>query len=93
MVRSYLGVVTRKGLELLVPETEQAEAFVQQRIRGHAGKAICCWAVLADPAERQVRLQLRLGRWREALVKLNQESRCLGTMMPGGDDDSLFTAA
>jgi hypothetical protein len=94
MTRTYLGIVTRRGLETLVPETEHAEKFLLRRVgRESHREPICCWAALSDQAARNVQVELHCGRYRQALVLLNAEAYFLGTILPDSDDADLFTAA
>lgn len=91
MADSYLGIITRKGLELLVWETEHAERFLQRRVRRDQRLAsLCCWALLSEEAAWRVRLLVRLGLHREALKLLNAEALSLGTLWPEAADDELF---
>lgn len=92
MAQSYLGIVTRKGLQWLVPETEGAE----QRLRAKAqnacqGAYYCCWAVLQREIARDLQLQLRAEYYCEALIQLNVEAESLGPILPESDRNELFT--
>lgn len=94
MARSYLGIITRKGLESLVPETEGAEELLRHQAEIERHRAfVCCWAVLQQEVARDLQLQLRAERYREALVQLNIEAQSLGTLLPATDPHDLFTQA
>jgi hypothetical protein len=90
MADSYLGLITRRGLELLVRETEHAERFLQRRLqRGQWTGAIGCWAVLSDDAAERVRRLVLCAWYREALELLNAEALSLGTLLPEPIEDEL----
>lgn len=89
MARCYLGIITPRGLETLVPETEHATPFLLRRAyRRRPTLAVCCWAVLAEPAAVQVRQQLELQQFRDALVTLNDEAVYMGTLLPPAAEDA-----
>ena len=91
MVDSYLGIITCRGLELLVLETEHAERFLQRRVgRDQRQASICCWALLSEDAAWRVRLLVRLGLRLEALELLNAEALSLGTLLPEAAEGELF---
>ena len=94
MARSYLGIVTRRGLESLVPETEHAVPFLLRRAgRWRPTPAFCCWAVLPEIAFFKTQYQLDCGHFRDALLTLNAEALHLGTLLPstpvGADTGAL----
>ena len=94
MANAYLGIVSRKGLEMLVPETKHAETFLLKRTARRGGRdAFCCWAVLPERAVWEIQRDLCSGRHQEALITLNAEARFLGTVLPPTDEEqSLATA-
>lgn len=58
MITSYVGVITLRGLEFFLPESENAARFMQLRLqRCRQGHACCVWFVLdGDIAEFVARL-------------------------------------
>ena len=89
MARSYLGIITRRGLESLVPETEHAAPFLLRRAgRSRPALGFCCWAVLPETAFLETQHQLDCGRFREALVILNSQALHLGTVLPSTPVDA-----
>ncbi len=93
MTNSYLGIITSRGLESLVVETEHAAPFLFRRAEMHADQdAVCCWAVLDDRAAKNVRRRIALQRFDEALQLLNLRAQHLGTVVPPNDDDELIRA-
>lgn len=58
MTNSYLGIVTARGLETLVVETEHAAPFLLRRVaRRPFGEALALWAVLDDRVAREPRTE------------------------------------
>jgi hypothetical protein len=89
MTGSYLGIITPRGLELLVRETEHAAPFVLRRTyRQSAEDAVCCWAVLPEEIAQKLARYIRHRWYLEALVVLNGEARQVGTLLPDWMDDS-----
>jgi hypothetical protein len=94
MTNSYLGIITRRGLETLVLETGHAALFLARRVaREPWGEAIACWAVLDDAATNAVKQQITGRRFQEALVQLNVRAIYLGTLPPPMLDDDLLQSA
>ena len=95
MTNSYLGIISPRGLETLVVETEHAALFLARRMaRFDLDETIGCWAVLDDKKARDISRQIRCGRFREALCRLNTQALHLGTvLLPVPDDDLLLSAS
>ena len=92
MAQSYLSLVSSRGLESLVPETEHALPFLLRRAyRRCPHEAICCWAVVPARAVYRVRALIATGRHLQALIALNVEAHELGTIPPD-DEESLAPA-
>jgi len=93
VTNSYLGIVTLRGLETLVVETEHAAMFLFRRARRHPdGEAICCWAVLDEKTARDVIRQIDCRRFRDALCQLDSQAVHVGTLLPPFREDELFCA-
>jgi hypothetical protein len=89
MVRSYVGIISRRGLELLLPETEHAVPFLLRRAYcRHSAGAICCWAVMQDAAAGEVQRQLLFRRYEDAFLSLRVKAACFGTILPPSADVS-----
>jgi len=94
VANSYLGIVTPRGLETLVVETEHAAVFLFRRAARQAhGKALCFWAVLDDKTAACVMRQIDGRRFQDALCYLNAKAVHLGTLLPPLTEDELFCAA
>jgi len=93
VTNSYLGIVTSRGLETLVVETEHAAVFLFRRAARHGdADAVCFWAVLDEKTARNVMRQIDCRRFRDALCQLNSRAVHLGTLLPPLTDDDLFCA-
>ena len=68
MVRSYIGVVTRRGLEALHEEHEHVIQFLNRRVCRGRRLGGLLWAVLDDDAAEFVKVQLAFGEMRAALL-------------------------
>ena len=93
MTNSYLGIVTPRGLETLVVETEHAAVFFFRRAARHAdADAVCFWAVLDEKMARDVIRQIDCRRFRDALCQLDSQAVHLGTLLPPLTEDNLLCA-
>lgn len=94
VTNSYIGIVTPRGLEMLVVETEHAAQFLLRRAERRAdGGAVCCWAVLDEKTARYVFRQIDGRRFRDALCRLNSQAVHLGTLLPPLPDEDVFCVA
>ena len=93
MTNSYIGIVTPRGLETLVVETEHAAVFLFRRAARHAdAHAVCFWAVLDEKTAKNVMRQIECGLFRDALCRVNAKAVHLGTLLPPLAEDDLFCA-
>ena len=91
MTNSYLGIITPRGLEMLVLETEHAAPFVLRRVtRQPLGEAIGCWAVLDERTARDLTRRIAGRRFEEALGQLHSQALHLGTLLPPLLEDDLL---
>ncbi len=91
MLRSYLGIATRYGLETLLPEHQQA--FLRLRNQAclrHSTEPLCFWAVLPEDAAQVVQRELRAGKPLAALATLDQHAQQLGPLLPFDEPDRIF---
>ena len=89
MVNSFVGIISPRGLESLLPETEHALPFLVRRAyRKRPTEAVCYWAVMQDSAVAEVRRQLQEHRPEEALLALRALAEYFGTIPPPTDEDS-----
>lgn len=88
MVRSYIGVVTRRGLEALYEENDHVVRFLNRRIcRGRRTGGLL-WAVMDDDASEFVGVQLALGEMLAALHSLEAYAAYYGAMCPDTADQA-----
>ena len=88
MTNSYLGIVTARGLETLVVETEHAAPFLLRRVaRRPFGEALALWAVLDDRVARDLTQHISGGRFEVALRELDARALHLGTLLPPLPED------
>ncbi len=83
MVNSYVGIISRRGLESLLPETEHAVPFLIRRAyRKNPPDAVCYWAVMQDFAAQEVQRQLQWQRYEDAFFVLGALADYSGTIPP-----------
>ncbi|NLY01871.1 MAG: hypothetical protein GXY83_37775 [Rhodopirellula sp.] len=88
MTNSYLGIVTPRGLETLVVETEHAAPFLLRRVaRRPFGEVLALWAVLDDRTAHDLTQQITGGRFDDALRELDARALHLGTLLPPLQED------
>ena len=88
MVGSYVGIITKRGLESLIPETEHALMFLMRRLARHGHEAFCYWVVMSEEDARRAALQIQSQHFFDALVTVNQSCVCIGSVAPGTTVDS-----
>jgi hypothetical protein len=89
MAKSYVGIVTPRGLESLVPETENAVALLMHRVYGKRSRnEACCWAVMPDAVARAVQDKLEWQRFKDALATMSAEAMYCGTILPSVYEDT-----
>ena len=87
---SYIGIITPRGLETLVVETEHATPFLLRRAERRADDgALCCWAVLDDSTARCLMQQVHGRQFQDALHQLNAQALHLGALLPQLTEDHL----
>jgi hypothetical protein len=89
MSNAFVGIISSRGLESLVPETEHALPFLVRRAyRRHPPEAVCYWAVMDEVVAEEVRRQLRGQCHEDAFLVLRTLSERFGTIPPPLDDDA-----
>ena len=82
MMKSYVGIVSKSGIELFYPEDPVTVRFLWRRAQRQKGKVACVWGVLSSEAAELVQLEISLGWTREALDHLQQHARDYGFIVP-----------
>ena len=91
VINSYLGIITPRGLETLVVETEHAAPFLLRRVsRQPLGELVACWAVLDETEAREVARHVAGRRFQEALCQLNALAIDLGTVLPPESEEDVW---
>ena len=88
MLSSFVGTISRRGLESLYPETEHAVPFLIRRAyRSSPTREICYWAVMQDAVALQVQHQLVCERREDAFLILRALADYFGTISSDQMDD------
>jgi len=86
MLQAYVGIVSRRGIEVFCPEYPGTVRFLFRRARRTRGGTACFWCVLADEAAKHVRTTLRFGQPQRAFEFLQTNARDIG-LLPADDDE------
>ena len=90
MNQSYLGIVTRNGLEAIYLEEDHVIRFLHRRLyRRNACDGICCWAVMNDDVVQHVRMLIREADGLAALRTLQTHATHWGVSLPCLEEDSI----
>lgn len=83
MMQSYVGIITHRGLESLLQESEQSRRFVARyAYQSSQGRSVCCWAAIPHSAAIDLRRLLDDGEADAALQILSSSARFLGPILP-----------
>ena len=82
MNRSYVGIVTLRGLEAIYPENEHVIRFLHRRVFRKRPYGGLCWAVLSDEVLDCVERQLAVGEHRLAFWTLQAHADFGGSILP-----------
>jgi len=82
MLHAYVGLVSRRGLELFCPEHPQTMRFLWRRVRREQGRVTCFWSVIPAEIVEHILDTLQLGRSRDALLLMQRHSREYGSLIP-----------
>lgn len=86
MWQAYVGIVSRRGLEIFCPEHPQTVRFLQRRVERCRGQALCFWSVAQAEAVAQVEAALCADERRVALRLLDEATRDGGPLLPFPED-------
>lgn len=93
MMKSYVGIVSKSGIELFYPEDPATVRFLWRRAQRQNGRVACFWGVLSEEAAEFIQIEVALGWNREALDHLQQHARDYGFILPYRDDLALHATA
>jgi hypothetical protein len=83
MLRAYLGIISRCGLESLWPEFDDTHRFLARQLsRERALGKLGVWAVMEAAAADEVHSLLTAGRYADSFSLLEVRSVYLGTILP-----------
>jgi hypothetical protein len=83
MMRAYLGIVSSRGLEWLLPENESVLRFLTGRTYANCPlQAVCCWAAMHAPAAAEIQYELEDGNSCTALRLLQASALFVGPILP-----------
>jgi len=80
MLKSYVGLATPNGLEVLLPESQLVVDALTERARPK--RAVCCWAVLDGDDASEIDERLAAGEHAAALAMLVATAHGAGSILP-----------
>ena len=89
MRNSYIGIVDRTGVRILVPELEHTARFLSRR--SCREESVCFWAVVDDALANVIHAEINAGNRTDALRLLNCLAIDLGTILPSDFASILST--
>ena len=89
MRNSYIGIIDRTGVRILVPEHEHTARFLSRRSRSE--DCVCFWAVVDDALANAIHAEINAGNRADALHLLHCLAVDLGTILPS-DFAEIFSA-
>ena len=93
MLKSYVGIVSRRGLEAFFPENDHVLRFLIRRAyRSYQIDTVCFWAVLQDSIGNAIEQLLECGRPADALLALQHLATEIGTVYPDEPEVPVFSA-
>ena len=93
MNNSYLGIITPRGLETLVVETEHAAPFLLRRATKRPDDAIVFWTVLDERTATNLTRHIECQRFEDAFDQLGVDAIHFGPLFPPLNEDSLIRSA
>jgi hypothetical protein len=82
MLQAFVGIVSRRGLEVFCPEHPDTVQFLWRRARRTPGRTACFWSVIPDDAAVCVQNAMRTVGPEVAFGFLQQSVREMGTLLP-----------
>src|SRR3954452_11518827 len=87
MLKSYVTIITRNGLQAFLPEREHVvRELVRSAYQDPGRCALCCWAVIPETAALEVARQVDEGDHHAALLTLDRAAMTLGPILPSNPD-------
>jgi hypothetical protein len=89
MSKAFVGIISSRGLESMVPETDHALPFLIRRAyRREPPETVCYWAVMDEAVAEEVRRQLQGHCHEDAFLVIQTLAECFGTIPPPLEDDA-----
>ncbi|MCA9257937.1 MAG: hypothetical protein KDA61_02000 [Planctomycetales bacterium] len=89
-MKTFLGIISPRGLEYLCEETEHASRFLSMRCyKSKAGDKLLCWAALQREDAEIIHQIVRGGGFAEALRRFHADAHYLGSLPPTQLEDCL----
>lgn len=83
MTTAFLGIVTRRGLELFCREEEHTARFLQRRLRqSYPLRAGCVWFVADSRVDSLLHELIARGQFEAAWTVVEQYARDRGVLLP-----------
>ena len=83
MLRSYVAIATKNGLEAFLPEHEYVvRELVRRAYRDPGHSALCWWAVMPETAALEVAWHFDEGDRFAAMLTLDRAATALGPILP-----------
>lgn len=92
MLKSYIGIATRNGLQAFLPEREHVVSeFVRSAYSEPGRCALCCWAVIPETDALEVARQMDEGDYYAALLTLDRAATALGPILPSNSAGGIWS--
>lgn len=82
MLQAFVGIVSRRGLEVFCPEHPDTVQFLWRRAQRTPERMACFWSVIPDDAAVCVQNAMRTVGPEYAFGFLQQSVREMGTLLP-----------
>ena len=82
MRRSYLGIISKRGLESLLPECERTRSMIASVVCRQRARAACCWVVMQDHDATRIMQFVGQGYTSAALTALQVQATDGGLLAP-----------
>lgn len=94
MLKSYVGIVSHRGLDAFFPENDHVLSFLIRRAyRSGQSDAVCFWAVMQEAIGFSIQHLLENGRPDDALLTLQYLATEIGTVCPQETEEPVFSVS
>ena len=85
MRKSYIGILDRSGLKILLPETRHVDRFLLRRALRE--NAVCFWAVMDEAVATSIFSELNFGQHQNAARLIHLLANDYGAILPERTDE------